>query len=83
MTFFSGTRQPIKCFQIRQQKCFKWFSVCFKSLLGYFGVTVRVINLFRRLGETLAVSNVSGGFFVSSETVSYPKGSGRKFEDMG
>lgn len=62
---------------------FQLFSVCFKSLLGYFGVTVRVINLFRRLGETLAVSNVSGGFFVSSETVSYPKGSGRKFEDMG
>ena len=44
---------------------------------------MRVINLFRRLGETLALSNVSGGFFVSSETVSYPKGSGRKFKDMG
>ena len=31
---------------------------------------------------TVVVTKVLGGFFISSASVSYPYGSGRKFEDM-
>ena len=75
-----GTQRP-KCFQIRQ-KCLRWFSLCFRSLFGYFGVARKTFYLFGCLRGTLVVTKVLGGFFVASESVSYPYGSGRKFEDM-
>ena len=39
------------------------------------------IHLFGCLRGTLVFSKVLGGLFVSSETVSYPAGFGRKFKD--
>ena len=42
----------------------------------------KTIYLFGCLRGTLVVTKVLVGFFVSSERVSYPYGSGRKFEDM-
>ena len=41
-----------------------------------------LIQVFGCLRGTLVVTKVLGGLFVSSESVSYPHGSGRKFEDM-
>ena len=41
------------------------------------------IHLFVCLRGTLVFSKVLGGLFVSSETVSYPDGSGGKFKDVG
>ena len=41
-----------------------------------------LIQVFGCLRGTLVVTNVLGGLFVSSGSVSYPHGSGRKFEDM-
>ena len=40
------------------------------------------IYLFGCLRGTLVVTKVISDFFVSSESVSYPYGSGRKFKDM-
>ena len=40
-----------------------------------------LIHLFACLWRTLVVSKVLGGFFVSSDTDSYPDGTSRKFED--
>ena len=45
-------------------------------------LSLKTIYLFGCLGRTLVVTEVFGRFFVSSESVSYPYGSGRKFEDM-
>ena len=45
-------------------------------------LSLKTIYLFGCLGGTLVVTEVFGGFFVSSESVSYPYWSGRKFEDM-
>ena len=70
-----------ECFQIRQ-KCFRWISLCFRSLFGSFRVALKTFYLFGCLRGTLVVTNVLGGFFVSSESVSYPYGSGGKFGDM-
>ena len=70
-----------ECFKIRQ-KCLRWFSLCFRGLFGQFGVALKAIYLFGCLRGTLVVTKVLGGFFVSSESVSYPHLSGRKFEDM-
>ena len=44
--------------------------------------TVFSIYRFGCLRETLVVTKVFGGFFVSSESVSFPYGTGRKFEAM-
>ena len=68
-----------ECFQIHQ-KCLRWFFPCLS--LGYFGAALKTIYLFGCLGGTLVVSKVLGGFFASSETVGYPDGSRRKFEDI-
>ena len=43
---------------------------------------LKTIDLFRYLRGTLVVTKILGGFFVSSESVSYPYGSGRKSELM-
>ena len=45
-------------------------------------VSLKTIHLLGCLRATLVVKKVLGGFFVSSESVSYPYKSGRKFEDM-
>ena len=45
-------------------------------------VSVKTIHLLGCLRGTLVVKKVLGSFFVSSESVSYPYRSGRKFEDM-
>ena len=45
-------------------------------------VSVKTIHLLGCLRGTLVVKKVLGGFFVSSESVSYPYRFGRKFEDM-
>ena len=45
-------------------------------------LSLKTIDLFGCLGGTLVVTEVFGRFFVSSQSVSYPYGSGRKFEDM-
>ena len=45
-------------------------------------VSLKTIYLFGCLRGSLVVKKVLGGFFVSSESVSYPYRSGRKFEDM-
>ena len=52
------------------------------SLFGKFKGALTTIHLFVCLWRILVVSKVLGGLFVSSETVSYPDGSGRKFEDV-
>ena len=70
-----------QCFKIRQ-KCLRWFSLCFRSLFGQFGVALKTIYLFGCLRGTLVLTKVLDGFFVSSESVSYPHLSGRKLEDM-
>ena len=68
-----------KCFQVRR-KCVRWFSL---YPFGQFGVALRTIYLFGCLKGTLFVSKVLGGSsFVSFESVSYPYGSGQKFENM-
>ena len=68
-----------KCFQVRQ-KCVRWFSL---YLFGQFGVARKTIYLFGCLRGTLFLTKVLGGYsFVSSESVSHPYGSGRKFENM-
>ena len=68
-----------KCFQVRQ-KCVRWFSL---YLFGQFGVALKTIYRFGCLRGTLFVSKILGGSsFVSSESVSYPYESGRKFENM-
>ena len=59
-----------ECFQIRQ-KCLKCFSPGFRSMFGYFGVALKTFYLFGCLRGTLVVTRVFGGFFVSSECVSY------------
>ena len=52
-------------------------------LFGQFGVALKTIYLFGCLRGTLFVRKVLGGSsFVLSESVSYPYGSGRKFENM-
>ena len=52
-------------------------------LFGQFGVALKTIYLFGCLRGTLFVRKALGGSsFVSSESVSYPYGSGRKFENM-
>ena len=43
---------------------------------------LKTIYLFGCLRGTLVVKKALGGFFFSFESVSYPYGSGRKFEDM-
>ena len=48
-----------------------WFSVCCTGLFGWFGAALKTFFLFRCFRETLVVSKVLGGFFFSSETVSY------------
>ena len=45
-------------------------------------VSLKTIYLFGCLRGSLVVKKVLGGFSVSSESVSYPYRSGRKFEDM-
>ena len=45
-------------------------------------LSLKTIYLFGCLRGTLVVTKVLGGFFVSSESVSYPYGSSRKFKDM-
>ena len=45
-------------------------------------LSLKTIDLFGCLGGTLVVTEVFGRFFVSPQSVSYPYGSGRKFEDM-
>ena len=70
-----------QCFKIRQ-KCLRWFSLCYRSLFGQFGVALKTIYLFGCRRGTLVLTKVLGGFFVSSESVSYPHLSGRKFEDI-
>ena len=52
-------------------KCLRWFSLCFRGLFGQFGVALKTIYLFGCLRGTLVVMKVLGGFFVSSESVSY------------
>ena len=52
------------------------------SLFGKFKGALTTIHLLVCLWRILVVSKVLGGLFVSSETVSYPDGSGRKFEDV-
>ena len=54
---------------------------CF-SLFGKFTGALNTIHLFECLRGTLFFSKVLGGLFVSSETVSYPDESGRKFKDV-
>ena len=44
------------------------------SQMGLFVLWRKTIYLFECLRGTLAISNVLGGFLVSSETVSYPDG---------
>ena len=63
-------------------KCLRWFSLCFRGLFGQFGVALKTIHLFGCPMGTLVVTKVLCGFFVSSESVSYPYGSGRKSEHM-
>ena len=43
---------------------------------------LKTIYVFGHLRGTLVTSKVLGGFFVSSEIVSYPDESGRKFENI-
>ena len=69
----------IKCIR---GKCLRWFSLCFRGLFGQFGVVLKTIYLSACLRGTLVVMKVLGGFFVSSESVSYPHLSDRKFKDM-
>ena len=45
-------------------------------------VALKTTYLFGRLRGTSVASEVLGGFFVSSEVVSYPDGSARKFENI-
>ena len=59
-----------ECFQIRQ-KCLKCFSPGFRSMFGYFGIALKTFYLFGCLRGTLVATRVFGGFFVSSECVSY------------
>ena len=48
-----------------------WFSLYCTGLFGWFGAALKAFFLFRCFRETLVVSKVLGGFFFSSETVSY------------
>ena len=48
-----------------------WFSLCCTGLFGWFGAALKTFFLFKCFRETLVVSKVLGGFFFSSETVSY------------
>ena len=48
-----------------------WFSLCCTGLFGWCGAALKAFFLFRCFRETLVVSKVLGGFFFSSETVSY------------
>ena len=50
--------------------------------LIYSRAALKAIYMFGRLRGTLVTSKVLGGFFVSSEIVSYPDESGQKFENI-
>ena len=56
-------------FQTRQKRL-KWISLCFRSLFHKFGAALKTIYPCGCLRGTLAVSNVLGGSFVSSESFS-------------
>ena len=77
--YIRGTQRPNVSLR---QKCLRWFSLCFRGLFGQFGVALKTIHLFGCLRGTLVVTKVLCGFFVSSESVSYLHGCGRKFQDM-
>ena len=74
-----------KCFLIRQ-KCIKWFSLCFSTLLGYLPIPdlelpKKLFVCLDVLGELWLSQQFWVAFFVSSEVVSYTDRSGQKFED--
>ena len=79
-TLCSQVHLTTECFQICQMV--SKVSLFFSDVFGQFGVVLKTIHLFGCLRGTLVVTKVLGGFFVSSESVSYPRGSWRKFEDM-
>ena len=58
------------------------FLYTLRACLVNLELSLKTIYLFGCLGGTLVVTQVFSGFFVSSESVSYPYGSGRKLEDM-